>query len=86
MWGLQELRMLNRRTLSFFEDIDVYLCPVMAAPPPPLGYLDPVAVRSRELNQRQGRLFPYTAAVQLHRASRRSRCRWLGRRAACRSA
>jgi amidase len=61
MWGLQELRMLNRRTLSFFEDIDVYLCPVMTAPPPPLGYLDPVAVRSRELNQRQGRLFPYTA-------------------------
>ncbi|HXQ10405.1 MAG TPA: amidase family protein [Caulobacteraceae bacterium] len=62
MWGLQELRMLNRRTLTFFEDIDVYLCPVMTAPPPPLGYLDPVAVRAREVNQRQGRLFPYAAA------------------------
>ena len=61
MWGLQELRMLNRRTLAFFEDIDVYLCPVMTAPPPPIGYLDPVGVRSRELNQRQGRLYPYTA-------------------------
>jgi amidase len=61
MWGLQELRMLNRRTLAFFEDIDVYLCPVMTAPPPPIGYLDPGAVRARELNQRQGRLFPYTA-------------------------
>lgn len=61
MWGLQELRMLNRRTLAFFEDIDVYLCPVMTAPPPPIGYLDPVAVRAREVNQRQGRLFPYTA-------------------------
>ena len=61
MWGLQELRMLNRRTLMFFEDIDVYLCPVMTAPPPPLGYLDPVAVRAREVNQRQGALYPYTA-------------------------
>ena len=61
MWGLQELRMLNRRTLTFFEDIDVYLCPVMTAPPPPLGYLDPVAVRAREVNQRQGALYPYTA-------------------------
>jgi amidase len=61
MWGLQEMRMLNRRTLMFFEDIDVYLCPVMTAPPPPIGYLDPVAVRAREVNQRQGRLFPYAA-------------------------
>ena len=61
MWGLQELRMLNRRTLMFFEDVDVYLCPVMTAPPPPLGYLDPVAVRAREVNQRQGALYPYTA-------------------------
>ena len=61
MWGLQEMRMLNRRTLAFFEDVDVYLCPVMTAPPPPIGYLDPVAVRSREVNQRQGQLFPYTA-------------------------
>jgi amidase len=61
MWGLQELRMLNRRTLMFFVDIDVYLCPVMTAPPPPLGYLDPVAVRAREVNQRQGALYPYTA-------------------------
>jgi len=61
MWGLQEMRMLNRRTLTFFEDIDVYLSPVMTAPPPPLGHLDPVAVRARELNQRQGRLYPYTA-------------------------
>jgi len=61
MWGLQELRMLNRRTLMFFEDVDVYLCPVMTALPPPLGYLDPVAVRAREVNQRQGALYPYTA-------------------------
>ena len=61
MWGLQEIRMLNRRTLSFFEDIDVYLSPVMTAPAPPIGYLDPVAVRAREVNQRQGRLYPYTA-------------------------
>ena len=60
LWGLQELRLLNRRTLEFFEDIDVYLSPVMTAPPPRIGYISPVDVEPREVDQRQGRLYPYT--------------------------
>jgi amidase len=60
MWGLQELRALNRHTVAWFDNIDVYLSPVMTAPPPKIGWLDPVRVEPRELNQRQARLFPYT--------------------------
>jgi amidase len=60
MWGLQQLRMINRRTLSLFETFDVYLTPVMGTPPPPIGYIDPVALAPREVNRRQGQVFPYT--------------------------
>lgn len=60
MWGLQQLRMINRRTLALFETFDVYLTPVMGTPPPPIGYIDPVALAPREVNKRQGRVFPYT--------------------------
>ena len=65
MWGLQELRLLNRRTLMVFEDIDVYLSPVMTAPPPRIGYLSPVEVPPREVNQRQAMLFPYTPVFNM---------------------
>jgi amidase len=60
MRSLQETRMLNRRTLAAFEDIDVYLCPVMGEAPPPIGFIDPVTLEPREVNRRQGRIFPYT--------------------------
>lgn len=60
MRSLQETRMLNRRTLAAFEDIDVYLCPVMGEPPPEIGFIDPVGLEPREVNRRQGRVFPYT--------------------------
>jgi amidase len=60
MHSLQETRMLNRATLAAFEDIDVYLCPVMAEPPPEIGFIDPVNLEPREVNKRQGRIFPYT--------------------------
>ena len=58
--GYQELRMLNRKTLAVFEDIDVYLSPVLGTPVPQIGYLDPVALEPRELNRRQGQVFPFT--------------------------
>ena len=58
--GFQELRMLNRKTLAAFEDIDVYLSPVLGTPVPQIGYLDPVALEPRELNRRQGQVFPFT--------------------------
>jgi amidase len=60
MWSLQELRMLNRKTLALFDRFDVYLCPVMGAPTPAIGYLDPVALSPGEVNRRQGEVFPYT--------------------------
>ncbi|MDB5441781.1 MAG: 6-aminohexanoate hydrolase [Phenylobacterium sp.] len=61
MHSLQETRMLNRRTLAAFEDIDVYLCPVMGEPPPEIGFIDAVNLEPREVSRRQGRVFPYTA-------------------------
>ncbi|MGH6997852.1 MAG: amidase family protein, partial [Phenylobacterium sp.] len=58
--GWQDLRDLNRKTLMFFEDVDVYLCPVLGTPVPPVGLIDPVAVDPQELNKRQSKAFPYT--------------------------
>jgi amidase len=60
MWGLQQLRMINRQTLALFETFDVYLTPVMGTPPPPIGYIDPVTLAPREVNKRQGQVFQYT--------------------------
>lgn len=60
MRSLQETRMLNRATLAAFEDIDIYLCPVMGEPPPRIGFIDPVGLEPKEVNRRQGRVFPYT--------------------------
>jgi amidase len=60
MRSLQDTRMLNRATLAAFADIDVYLCPVMGEPPPEIGFIDPVGLEPREVNRRQGRIFPYT--------------------------
>ncbi|MGI8840920.1 MAG: amidase [Caulobacteraceae bacterium] len=58
--GLRELRAINRQTLGLFETFDVFLTPVMGTPPPPIGYVDPVALTPREVNRRQGEVFPYT--------------------------
>jgi amidase len=60
MRSLQETRMLNRRTLAFFEDIDVYLTPVLGTAAPEIGFIDPVNLEPREVNRRQGRAFPFT--------------------------
>ncbi|PZQ63814.1 MAG: 6-aminohexanoate hydrolase [Phenylobacterium zucineum] len=58
--SLQETRMLNRATLAFFDDVDVYLTPVLGTPVPKIGFMDPVAVEPKEVNSRQGRVFPFT--------------------------
>lgn len=60
MRSLQETRMLNRKTLAFFEDVDVYLTPVLGTPVPQIGFIDPVNLEPREVNRRQGRTFPFT--------------------------
>jgi amidase len=58
--SMQELRMLNRVTLAFFDDYDVYLSPVLGTPVPKIGYIDPVNLEPKEVNRRQGGVFPYT--------------------------
>ena len=60
MRSLQETRMLNRRTLAFFEAVDIYLTPVLGTPVPEIGFIDPVNLEPREVNRRQARVFPYT--------------------------
>jgi len=60
LWGLQEMRAINRQILALFETFDVFLTPVMGTPPPPIGYIDPVGLAPREVNRRQGEAFPYT--------------------------
>jgi amidase len=60
LWGLQEMRRINRDTLALFEDFDVYLTPVMGTPPPPIGYIDPVRLTPKEVNRRQAEVFPFT--------------------------
>ncbi|MFD3263094.1 amidase [Phenylobacterium ferrooxidans] len=58
--ALQDLRALNRFTLAFFEDWDVYLCPVLGTPVPEVGFIDPVNLEPKEVNRRQGQVFPFT--------------------------
>ena len=60
-WGYQELRMLTRGVLQRFASFDVYLCPVMSAPPPRIGFSDPASVTPRDLGKRQMALFPFAA-------------------------
>jgi amidase len=60
-WGYQELRMLSRKLLRRFETFDVYLSPVMTAPPPPVGFTDPATVPPADIAKRQSALFPFAA-------------------------
>ena len=60
-WGYQELRMLTREVVRRFDSFDVYLCPVMSSPPPPIGFSDPATVPPREINKRQAALYPFAA-------------------------
>jgi amidase len=58
--GLQTMRLLGRQILAAFNEFDVYLSPVMGTPPPEIGYIDPVHVDPKEVNRRQGIVFPFT--------------------------
>lgn len=60
LWGWQTLRLLNRQILATFEEFDVYLSPVMGTPPPEIGFVDPVNLEPKEVNRRQGVVFPFT--------------------------
>ena len=64
-WGLQTIRKIGREILALYRDFDVLLQPIQITPPPPLGFLDPMNVRAREFNQRQGRTFGLTPLANL---------------------
>lgn len=58
--GLQDLRRLSRLILQQFEAFDVFMSPVMAAPPPLIGTISPATMHPVEVDRRQNLLFPYT--------------------------
>jgi len=59
--GLQELRMLCRSVIARFDAIDVFLSPVMTAPPPPIGTIAGGDGDPADIVKRQAALFPYAA-------------------------
>jgi amidase len=58
--ALRHIEAFTRRVSTFFDDIDIYLTPVLGTPVPKLGFLDPVTVEPREHDKRSGRIFPFT--------------------------
>ncbi len=64
-WGLQTIRVVGRQILALYRDFDVLLQPIQITPPPPLGFLDPMNVRAREFNRRQGQTFGLTPLANL---------------------
>ncbi len=60
MRAWRTLRVLNREILGLFEEVDIFLTPVMGTVPPRIGHIDPVRVAPREVSRRQARAFPFT--------------------------
>ena len=60
MGALRTLRDRCREILEFFDEVDVYLTPVMGTPPPRIGYIDPVNLPPRDVGRRQADVFPFT--------------------------
>ena len=58
--GLQELRRLSRLILQQFENFDVFMSPVMTAPPPLIGAISPATMDPMEVDRLQNLLYPYT--------------------------
>ena len=64
-WGLQTIRQVSREILAQYRNFDVLLQPIQITPPPPLGFLDPMNVKAREFNRRQGQTFGLTPVANL---------------------
>lgn len=58
--GWQQLRMFNRKILAQFEDVDVYLCPVLGGEPPRVDHVDPLMGDLKEYDRRSSASFPFT--------------------------
>ena len=59
--GLQQLRAASRLIVEQFNAFDVFLCPVMTAPPPPIGTISGTNPDPGDIGRRQAELFPYAA-------------------------
>jgi amidase len=60
MWGWQQLRLMNRQILRVFEDIDVYLTPVLGTVPPKHEFLDTLTDDLKSFDKAQSQTFPFT--------------------------
>ncbi|MEX2489156.1 MAG: amidase family protein [Pseudomonadales bacterium] len=58
--ALREVRLFTRKMEEEFQNIDVYLMPVLGTPVPKIGYLDPNKLDPREQDKRSAEVFPYT--------------------------
>ena len=63
--GMRWLARLVREVAAFFEEVDVYLTPAMATPPPQIGHIDPLGPDPALLHQRQAESFPFTAPFNM---------------------
>ncbi len=63
--GMRWLARLVREVAAFFEEVDVYLTPAMATPPPRIGHIDPLGPDPALLHQRQAESFPFTAPFNM---------------------
>lgn len=59
-WAMQTLRAITREIVGRWREFDVMLMPVTIAPPPKIGFIDPVNLEPKEVNRRQARVFGYT--------------------------
>jgi len=60
MRGWRTLRVLSRQILLGYEDVDAVLSPVLGRPVPKVGYVDPVNLDPKDVDQRQAEVFPFT--------------------------
>ncbi len=60
MAGWSTLRSMSRQILALHETYDVILSPVLGAPVPKIGEIDPVNMAPRDVDRRQAEVFPFT--------------------------
>jgi len=60
MWGWQQLRLANRQILGQFEEMDVFLTPVLGTTPPRHEFLDTLTDDLKAFDKAQAQTFPFT--------------------------
>jgi len=58
--GWQTLKAMTREIYRVFTGIDVLLTPVLSTPVPKVGFIDPVRLEPREVDDRQAQTFGFT--------------------------